>query len=48
MGDKNISKTPWVGRPAIDFNLLDSKEKPHRLKDYTGCWVLMVFHRHLG
>lgn len=37
-----------VGRPAVPFALLDAYEKTHRLDDYRGSWLLMVFHRHLG
>lgn len=37
-----------TGRPAIPFSLLDSEGRGHRLEDYRGRWLLMVFHRHLG
>jgi peroxiredoxin len=37
-----------VGKPAIDFELKDSSGAVHRLQDYTGHWLLLVFHRHLG
>jgi len=37
-----------VGRPAVPFSLPDAEEKTHRLDDYLGSWLLMVFHRHLG
>ena len=35
-------------KPAIPFSLIDSKGKQHRLEDYKGSWLLLVFHRHLG
>ena len=37
-----------TGKPAITFNLRDSRGTTHRLEDYRGKWLLMVFHRHLG
>jgi peroxiredoxin len=37
-----------TGRPAIPFALPDSTERLHRLEDYRGRWLLLVFHRHLG
>jgi len=37
-----------TGQPAIPFNLTDSEGKHHRLEDYKGSWLLLVFHRHLG
>jgi hypothetical protein len=37
-----------VGQPAFPFDLLDAEGKSHRLGDYRGSWLLMVFHRHLG
>lgn len=37
-----------VGQPAVSFSLTDAEEKTHRLDDYLGTWLLMVFHRHLG
>jgi peroxiredoxin len=36
------------GRPAIPFALLDAEGRTHRLSDYRGHWLLLVFHRHLG
>ncbi len=38
----------WTGKPAIPFTLQDSSGKTHRLEDFQGSWLLMVFHRHLG
>ena len=35
-------------QPAVPFQLLDSEGQSHRLEDYRGIWLLMVFHRHLG
>jgi len=37
-----------TGKPAVDFVLKDSHGREHRLQDYLGRWLLMVFHRHLG
>lgn len=37
-----------TGKPAVDFRLPDSGGHFHRLEDYRGCWLLMIFHRHLG
>jgi hypothetical protein len=36
------------GPPAVDFELPDANGQTHRLADYAGRWLLMVFHRHLG
>lgn len=36
------------GRPAEDFELIDAEGQVHRLADYAGNWLLLVFHRHLG
>ncbi len=40
--------TNLSGQPALAFNLTDSGGNVHRLKDYRGSWLLLVFHRHLG
>jgi len=37
-----------TGMPAIPFRLQDSAGQIHRLEEYRGRWLLMVFHRHLG
>ena len=37
-----------VGKPAVEFELKDPCGAVHRLEDYTGQWLLLVFHRHLG
>ena len=37
-----------TGKPAIPFSLPDSTGQTHRLEDYRGQWLLLVFHRHLG
>jgi hypothetical protein len=37
-----------TGKPAVPFALPDSQGKMHHLTDYTGFWLLLVFHRHLG
>ena len=36
-----------VGRPAAGFHLPDTEGREHRLTDYRGSWLLLVFHRHL-
>lgn len=37
-----------VGKPAVDFALADTEGVTHRLADYAGRWLLLVFHRHLS
>jgi hypothetical protein len=37
-----------VGNPAVPFELTDIDRTKHRLADYVGKWLLLVFHRHLG
>lgn len=37
-----------TGTPALPFTLDDSAGCPHRLDEYRGHWLLLVFHRHLG
>jgi peroxiredoxin len=37
-----------TGKPALGFSLRDSTGELHRLEDYRGSWLLLVFHRHLG
>jgi peroxiredoxin len=37
-----------VNRAAVPFQLPDASGRVHRLKDYAGLRLLMVFHRHLG
>ncbi len=37
-----------IGRGAIPFELPDAEGRIHRLADYHGHWLLLVFHRHLG
>ena len=36
-----------VGRPAVPFALPDTQGREHRLEDYRGQWLLLMFHRHL-
>ncbi len=36
------------GEPAVPFALPDLDGRIHRLEDYGGRWLLLVFHRHLG
>jgi len=43
-----VSMRSLVGQPAVTFNLSDAEGRTHRLDDYRGAWLLMVFHRHLG
>lgn len=37
-----------TGHPAIDFCLPDTQGQLHRLADFQGNWLLLMFHRHLG
>jgi peroxiredoxin len=37
-----------VGKPAVPFALADVHGNTHRLEDYRGQWLLLVFHRHLA
>lgn len=37
-----------VGQPATAFELTDLNGQLHKLSDYKGSWLLLVFHRHLG
>jgi len=37
-----------VGSPAVEIDLPDLDGRVHRLSDYAGHWLLLVFHRHLG
>lgn len=37
-----------VGQAAVPFELPDAAGHVHRLEDYQGLWLLLVFHRHLG
>jgi len=37
-----------AGKPAVPFRLQDGAGRSHSLGEYRGCWLLMVFHRHLG
>jgi peroxiredoxin len=39
--------TQLVGRPAVPFALRDAQGGEHRLEDYRGQWLLLMFHRHL-
>jgi peroxiredoxin len=36
-----------VGSPAVPFALEDTAGAAHRLEQYRGHWLLLVFHRHL-
>lgn len=35
---------PEVGEKAIGFRLNDQNEKPHRLSDYRGKWIVLYFY----
>jgi len=37
-----------VGSPAVAFTLADTAGTVHRVEQFRGRWLLMVFHRHLG
>ena len=37
-----------VGSPAVAFALSDTAGTVHRVEQFRGRWLLMVFHRHLG
>ncbi|HID22728.1 MAG TPA: redoxin domain-containing protein [Planctomycetaceae bacterium] len=37
-----------VGTHAPEIALPDLSGREHRLADYAGHWLLLVFHRHLG
>jgi peroxiredoxin len=37
-----------TGKPAIPFRLRDSGGRIHRLEEYRGSWLLLVFLRHFG
>ena len=41
-------ESAFVGGPAVPFALPDAEGRLHRLEDYRGHWLLLVFHRHLG
>lgn len=36
-----------VGSRAEPFELRDTRGQLHRLEQYAGHWLLLVFHRHL-
>lgn len=40
--------SPWVNKQAVPFELPDTEGKVHRLSDYHGRWLWIVFHRHLA
>ena len=37
-----------VGSPAVSFEAPDELENMRSLSDYSGHWLLLVFHRHLA
>ncbi len=36
------------GSPAVEFELQDTQGNTHTLAEFSGRWLLLVFHRHLG
>lgn len=36
------------GQKAVPFELRDHRGEMHRQKDFTGNWLVLVFHRHLA
>ncbi len=36
------------GQPAVGFRLPEFTGRWHQLADYSGHWLLLVFHRHLA
>lgn len=34
--------------PAVPFELRDEHDNAHTLNQYSGDWLLLVFHRHLA
>ncbi len=37
-----------VGLRAVPFELPDEGQNTHTLSQYSGEWLLLVFHRHLA
>ena len=37
-----------IGEKAVPFCLEDINGNACNLEDYSGTWLLLVFHRHLG
>ena len=37
-----------AGDPAPKFELPDADGKIRRLEDFSGHWLLLMLHRHLG
>ena len=57
MGGKSLTPSPIIPMPspvnrlgssAFPFTLPDADGAPHRLEDYSGRWLLLMFHRHLA
>ena len=46
--DEVLDMKSKLGSPAVDFELSDTEGRVHRLEQYRGKWLLLVFHRHLG
>ena len=40
--------TNYEGRAGVPFSLPDIDGTMHHLQDFSGRWLLLVFHRHLG
>jgi peroxiredoxin len=43
-----LSKSNREGEVAPSFTLKDENGRGVRLEDFTGNWLLLVFHRHLA
>ena len=37
-----------LGLTAVDFEVPDIHGRSHGLAEFSGHWLLLVFHRHLG
>ncbi len=38
------TEVPAIGQPAPAFKLLDAKNQPHQLSDYSGKWLVLYFY----
>ncbi len=48
MARPRMTKLDLTGQPALPFALTDTGGQIHRLEDYAGRPLLLVFHRHLA
>ena len=46
--NERVRHTDLTGAAAVDFELPDLDGQLVRLSDFSGSWLLLVFHRHLG